>query len=319
MRKLKQHSNNNYTIGFNSADDAAAYELDNGRILLQSLDFFTPIVDDPYEFGRIAAVNSLSDIYAMGGQPLFGLNIAAFPEDTLPLEILTDIMRGGQDIASEAGIPILGGHTIKDKEIKYGMCITGQVDKSNLKRNDNAKPGDCLILTKPLGTGIISTAIKREGVSDQLFSKALEVMTALNKNSSQEMVNFKVNACTDITGYGLLGHLLEMCIGSNVSSEIYYNDVPFINGVEELAKNDIIPGGTKKNLDYVKEYINSSSTITKTNELMLADAQTSGGLLISVDQSDCKKLLKVINSTNDLSAKCIGIIIEKATNSIYIK
>ena len=319
MRKLKQHSNNNYTIGFNSADDAAAYERDNGRILLQSLDFFTPIVDDPYEFGRIAAVNSLSDIYAMGGQPLFGLNIAAFPEDTLPLEILTDIMRGGQDIASEAGIPILGGHTIKDKEIKYGMCITGQVDKSNLKRNDNAKPGDCLILTKPLGTGIISTAIKREGLSGQLFSKALEVMTALNKNSSQEMVNFKVNACTDITGYGLLGHLLEMCIGSNVSSEIYYNDVPFINGVEELAKNDIIPGGTKKNLDYVKEYINSSSTITKTNELMLADAQTSGGLLISVDQSDCKKLLKVINSTNDLSAECIGIIIEKATNSIYIK
>jgi selenide,water dikinase len=319
LRNLNQNTNSNFTLGFNSSDDAAAYEIENGKIILQSLDFFTPIIDDPYEFGKIAAVNSLSDIYAMGGKPLFGLNIVAFPEDTLPIEILSDIMQGAQNIADQVGIPILGGHSIKDKEIKYGMSITGEVDKFNLKRNDTAKPGDCLVLTKPLGTGIISTAIKQNQASNELFVQASRVMTTLNKNASEAMIGFKVNACTDITGYGLLGHLLEMCIGSNVSSEIYYNDIPFIDGVEELAKNNIIPGGTKKNLAYVKPYINSGNIITEINKLMLADAQTSGGLLISVDQSDCKEIIKKINSNNNLSAKCIGIIREKSTNSIYIK
>tara|TARA_Y100001968_G_C19453234_1_gene770244 strand:- start:2222 stop:3181 length:960 start_codon:yes stop_codon:yes gene_type:complete len=319
LRNLKQNSSNNFTLGFNSSDDAAAYELENGKIILQSLDFFTPIVDDPYEFGKIAATNSLSDIYAMGGKPLFGLNIAAFPEDTLPIEILSEIMRGGQDIGIEAGIPILGGHSIKDNEIKYGMSITGEVDKKNLKRNDNAKPGDCLILTKPLGTGIISTAIKQNKASIDLFNQATYIMTALNKNASEAMLNFKVNACTDITGYGLLGHLLELCLGSNVSAEIYFNQIPFIEGVNELAYKNIIPGGTKKNWNYVKPYINSKTSITNTDELMLADAQTSGGLLISIEPSECESLINKINSKNDITAHCIGIVKNKNNNSIYIK
>ena len=319
MRELKQFSNNNFTIGYNSSDDSAAYELENGKIILQSLDFFTPIVDDPFEFGKIAAVNSLSDIYAMGGKPLFALNIVAFPEDNLPINILSEIMRGGQSIAQEAGIPILGGHSIKDNEIKYGMSITGEVDKKYLKRNDTAKPGDCLVLTKPLGTGIISTAIKKDKANKKIISLANKTMTTLNDQASEAMVGLKVNACTDITGYGLLGHLLEMCIGSNVSSKIYYNDVPFIKGVSELANNNIIPGGTKKNLEFVKPSIKSDNAITNINELMLADAQTSGGLLISIDKSECDQLINKIDSSNKFSAKCIGVITKKNTSSIYIK
>ena len=319
MRNLKQNLSSNFTLGFNSSDDAAAYEMENGKIILQSLDFFTPIVDDPYEFGKIAAANSLSDIYAMGGKPLFGLNIAAFPEDTLPIEILSEIMQGGQNIAEQAGIPILGGHSIKDKEIKYGLSITGEVDKKNLKRNDTAKSGDCLVLTKPLGTGIISTAIKKNKASNALFIQATKIMTTLNKQASEAMINLKINACTDITGYGLLGHLLEVCIGSNVSAEIYYKDIPFIDDVEKLAKENIIPSGTKKNLNYVKPHIYSGNTITETKKLMLADAQTSGGLLIAVDESHCEKLIKKINSNSDISAKCIGRIKTKKSKSIYIK
>ena len=319
MRNLNQNLSTNFTLGFNSSDDAAAYEIENGKIILQSLDFFTPIVDDPYVFGKIAATNALSDIYAMGGNPLFGLNIAAFPEDTLPIEILSEIMQGGQDISEKAGIPILGGHSIKDKEIKYGLSITGEVDKKNLKRNDTAKPGDCLVLTKPLGTGIISTAIKKNKASNALFNQATKIMTTLNNRASESMINLKVNACTDITGYGLLGHLLEMCLGGKVSAEIYFKNIPFIDGVEKLAKSNIIPGGTKKNLTYVKPYLYSDDIITTNEKLMLADAQTSGGLLIAVNESDCEILIERINSNNDISAKCIGIIKDKQTKSIYIK
>ena len=319
LRNLKQNSTDSFTIGYNSSDDASAYEIENEKLILQSLDFFTPVVDDPYEFGKIAATNALSDIYAMGGKPLFALNIAAFPEDDLPIAILSKIMEGGQSIANQAGIPILGGHTIKDKEIKYGMSITGKVDKNDLKRNDSSKPGDCLILTKPLGTGIISTAIKKNKSSDVLYKNAIKVMTSLNKIASEIMINFNVNACTDITGYGLLGHLYEMCIGSNVSSEINYNDIPFIDGVKILAEQNIIPGGTKKNLEYIKQNLNFADSISNIELLMLADAQTSGGLLISVDKSDCRDLINQINSQNNFSAKCIGVIKKKSDYSIYIK
>ena len=311
--------NKNFTIGFNSSEDAAAFELDNGKILIQSVDFFTPIVDNPFEFGQIAAANSLSDIYAMGGNPLFALNVAGFPEDDLPIEILSEIFKGGMSIAKEAGIPILGGHTVKDKELKFGMAVTGEVEKQNLTRNNSAQPGDILVLTKPIGTGIIATAIKRGKAPPHLITKATNIMKTLNKSCVDIMNNVGVSACTDITGYGLTGHLLEVCRGSNVSAKIHFSKIPFIEGVFELAMENIIPGGTKRNLDYIKEKVHFSDNITETQQLMLADAQTSGGLLISVNAKKSEKLIKALVMEKTQTAAAIGTITKLQKKHIYIE
>jgi selenide,water dikinase len=294
------------TVGFDSSDDAAVYTLNDGRTIIQSVDFFTPIVDDPFTFGQIAAANSLSDIYAMGGTPLFALNVAAFNSDELPLSVLTDILNGGVSVAKEAGIPILGGHTVKDKEPKYGMVVTGEVHPDKLTRNDTAQPGDLLVLTKPLGTGIISTAIKRGSANENIMNRAFETMRSLNKSAAEAMAEIGVNACTDITGYGLLGHLLEMCKGSNVSATIEFNSMPFLNGVFELAQAGIIPGGTKRNLKFVHNNISPAEHLTEFQLHMLADAQTSGGLLISVSPEKAESLVNALKSKETLASHIIG-------------
>ncbi len=279
------------------------------------MDFFTPIVDDPFTFGQIAASNSLSDIYAMGGTPLFALNVAGFNSDELPLHVLTKILEGGNSIAKAAGIPILGGHTIKDKEPKYGMVVTGEVETNKLTKNDTAKPGDLLVLTKPLGTGIISTAIKRGISNSQLEETAVDIMRTLNKSASQAMGEIGVSACTDITGYGLLGHLLEMCEGSGVSATIEFNSIPYISGVFELAQNGVIPGGTKRNLDFVRDKIENSGNLEDFQLHMVADAQTSGGLLISVVPSKAKELVELLKSHQTLAYHIIGEIQESVDKS----
>jgi selenide,water dikinase len=279
------------------------------------VDFFTPIVDDPFTFGQIAASNSLSDIYAMGGTPLFALNVAGFNSDELPLHVLTKILEGGNSIAKAAGIPILGGHTIKDKEPKYGMVVTGEVETNKLTKNDTAKPGDLLVLTKPLGTGIISTAIKRGISNSQLEETAVDIMRTLNKSASQAMGEIGVSACTDITGYGLLGHLLEMCEGSGVSATIEFNSIPYISGVFELAQNGVIPGGTKRNLDFVRDKIENSGNLEDFQLHMVADAQTSGGLLISVVPSKAKELVELLKSHQTLAYHIIGEIQESVDKS----
>lgn len=294
------------TVGFDSSDDSAVYTLDDGRTIIQSVDFFTPIVDDPFTFGQIAAANSLSDIYAMGGTPLFALNVAAFNSDDLPLSVLTDILNGGVSIAQKAGIPILGGHTIKDKEPKYGMVVTGEVKSNKLTRNDNAQIGDLLILTKPLGTGIISTAIKQGVCNNNIMDTAIDTMRTLNKSAAEAMTEIGVNACTDITGYGLLGHILEMCKGSNVSSTIEFNSMPFMNGVFELAQEGIVPGGTKRNLEFVSKDICTSEHLAEFQLHMLADAQTSGGLLISVSPDKAESLVNALKSKETLAYHIIG-------------
>ena len=273
-------------------------------------------MDDPYDFGRIAAANSLSDIYAMGGEPLFALNIVAFPSDDLPLEILTKILEGGANIASKAGIPILGGHSIKDKEPKYGMVVTGKVNEK-VCPNSNAKPGDTLVLTKPLGLGIISTAIKKDLANEMMISDAINVMTSLNKNASDVMMKVGVNACTDITGYGLLGHLLEMTKASEVSAQINFDSIDFIRGAKKLAYENIIPGGTKRNYDFVKESVFFSNSIDQTQKYLMADAQTSGGLLISVPHGKFEKLNKMLLEANCHSME-IGKI-EELTSDKNIK
>ena len=304
--------------GFEGMDDCCIYTLDNGKKIIQSVDFFTPIVDDPYDFGRIAASNSLSDIYAMGGVPLFALNILAFPSEDLPNHVMEDILKGGVAITNEAKIPILGGHSIKDKEPKYGLVVTGEDLNGSLIKNSTAKIGDQLILTKPLGTGIITTAIKKGKASDAQLNEAIVVMTELNLKASKLMTDFKVNACTDVTGYGLLGHLLEMTRGSEVSASISFNSISFIDGSKELAYDGIVPGGTKRNYDFVKDSVNFSNSIDQTQKYLLADAQTSGGLLISVPQDKAETLQNLLNEHHCLASSIIGQVYNPAEVSIYV-
>ena len=306
------------TIGFESSEDCAVFPLDENHYLIQSVDFFTPIVDDPYTFGQIAAANSLSDIYAMGGMPLHALNIAEFPSDDLPLEILTEIMQGGLEITKQANIPILGGHTIKDPVPKYGLVVTGRVKKKNLTLNSTAKAGDVLILTKPLGSGIIATAIKKDKAPRSIMEEAVNVMTNLNSGGAKAMNAVGVNACTDITGYGLLGHLLEMCEGSKISATIECNEIPLMQGVFELAQKGFIPGGTERNLDHVIPNVNFSKNISQEQKYLLADAQTSGGLLISVPKDKAEDLQNLLMENQCLSSSVIGQVYNSAEFPIYV-
>jgi len=308
--------NINKSIGFETFDDCSIYPLNDKQSIIQSVDFFTPIVDDPYLFGQIAATNALSDIYAMGGKPLFALNIVGFPTEKLKLDILSDILNGGIDKCKEINIPILGGHSIKDDVPKYGLAVTGIINNDQIIKNNTAKYNDDIILTKPIGTGIITTAIKKNLCDKSLENKAIEIMNTLNNRAAESMMEFEINSCTDITGYGLLGHLNEMSKGSNLSAKISYNSVPVINGVSELALNKIIPGGTKKNYDFIKDHVKFDEKITEHKQFILSDAQTSGGLLITCPKSESKKLIKKINQKSSLKATIIGEFIKKKNKRI---
>ncbi len=319
-RLPKSEADPSILVGYETADDAAAVRLDDGRVLLQSVDFFTPIVDDPYQFGQIAAANALSDIYAMGGKPLFALNIVGFPKDELPLEVLSDILRGGADKAHEAGIHILGGHTIDDKEPKYGMVITGEVEEAKLIRNSTAKAGDILILTKPLGTGIIATAIK-QGTFEQnspIVKQAVDIMVTLNRSAAEAASSIGVNAMTDVTGFGLLGHLHELLESSGYAAKINYSTLPFIDGVKKLAQAGRIPSGTKRNLKYVMQWLEGQDTFSETELLMTADAQTSGGLLISVAEEKAQALLEALVKAQTPCSVAIGQITDGKTGTISL-
>jgi len=316
LSSINQQVNSNESYGFDSMDDCCIYTLKSGKQIIQSVDFFTPIVDNPYDFGKIAASNSLSDIYAMGGTPLFALNILAFPSDDLPNYVMEEILKGGLAIANEAQIPILGGHSIKDKEPKYGMVVTGESLNGDLIKNSTAEAGDQLILTKPLGTGIITTAIKKGKASEAQLNEVVLVMTELNLKASKLMTDFKVNACTDVTGYGLLGHLSEMCSASNVSASINFDNIKFLNGAFEFAQKNIVPGGSKNNLDYINEKIDFSDSIADFQKLLLADAQTSGGLLISCPPDRADEFLQVLSW--DMNAFNIGCVSEKKDKLIEV-
>ena len=305
-------------IGFEGADDAAVVRLDGDRYIVQTVDFFTPIVDDPYQFGQIAAANSLSDIYAMGGEPLFALNIVAFPIMHLPKSILTEILQGGADKAKEAGITIVGGHSIDDKEPKYGLVVTGEVNKNQLIRNDTAKEGDVLILTKPLGTGIIATAIKKGKIGKNIINDAVQTMVSLNQPAAKIMNSLEVHAATDITGYGLLGHLFEMCQGSNISAEIHNSKIPLINGTVGLAEKGFIPGGSKRNFKTSRKYTKFSVSLPEIDKLILTDAQTSGGLLISLSENQAHEFLNRFSDETGMEAAIIGKIFEKRKDTITV-
>ena len=305
-------------VGFNGQDDAAVIRLSDGRLLVQTVDFFTPIVDDPYQFGQIAAANSLSDIYAMGGTPQFALNIVGFPINDLPKEMLTTILQGGADKAQEAGISIVGGHSVDDKEPKYGMVVTGEVDEQNLVKNDGAKPGDILVLTKPIGTGIIATAIKKGMASEDIIQTAVDTMSTLNDVASKLMIELKIKAATDITGFGLLGHLSEICKASKVTAEIDYNLLPLLPGTLELANDGIISGGTKRNLSYAESFTQFQEDRTEIEKLITSDAQTSGGLLISISPEKTESFLKLFNEQSSIKAQKIGKITEQREKVIFV-
>jgi len=318
LKNLPAFFDSNVMVGTETSDDATVYKLTDNLALVQTLDFFTPIVDDPYDFGAIAAANALSDIYAMGAKPIFALNIVGFPEDTLPLEILEKILKGAHDKASEAGIPVLGGHTIEDPEPKYGMVVSGIIHPDKIIKNAGAKPGDVLILTKPLGTGILSTAIKRGLVEDDLKKEVTIIMSKLNKVASEIMLKYNVSACTDVTGFGLLGHLREVTLASKCNADVFFDRIPFIREVKAFATAGIIPGGTYNNLDYVKDDVDYGIR-TKTEQLLLNDAQTSGGLLVSLPENDGKQYLEELKQAGIDNPTIIGAFTAKGKGKITIK
>lgn len=278
----------NILVGTDTADDAAVYRIDENTAIVQTVDFFTPIVDDPYLFGAIAAANSLSDVYAMGARPLFALSVVGFPSNRLPVSVLQDILRGAHDKAREAGISIIGGHTVEDTEPKFGLAVTGIAPPAGILTNRGARPGDALVLTKPVGTGILSTALKR-GLLDEAAADLLaDTMAALNRTAAEAMVEVGGNACTDVTGFGLMGHLLEMMSGSGTRARIDARRVPLLPGVVDLAASGVVPGGTLNNRDYTEARVEFEADVPETLRILLNDAQTSGGLLVSLsaDRAD---------------------------------
>jgi selenide,water dikinase len=270
-------------VGHESADDAAVYRVSESLAIVTTVDFFTPIVDDPYDFGRIAATNALSDVYAMGGNPLTALNIVAYSIDDLGEGPLRDILRGGADVAAEAGVAIVGGHSIDDREPKYGLAVTGAIDPRRLLRNSTARPGDALYLTKPIGGGVASTAAKRGLASKALMTAAIDVMTTLNRDASVLALAADTSAMTDVTGFGLLGHLHEMTLASGVAAEVDAAAVPAIRGVLRLLRGDDAPvaGGSRRNREWVEPWVDWDGGVPEDRRWLLCDAMTSGGLLIA--------------------------------------
>ena len=306
LRTLPPSDDPNVLVDAASSDDAAVYRLRDDLAVIQTVDFFTPITDDPYEFGAISAANSLSDLYAMGAQPIFALSIVGFPTKRLPLDVLEHIMRGALDTAREAGIEIIGGHSVEDTEPKFGLVATGIAHPDQILTNAGAQPGDVLVLTKPIGTGIVATAAKLHVAEPEVATRALETMRELNSSAAQTMVEIGANACTDVTGFGLLGHLREMSTASGLDVELDADAVPVLDGVRELAASDVVPGGTIDNLQYVSGSVEWPPEVSKVRQLILADAQTSGGLLMAVPRDRAEEMVEALHANGVSAASIIG-------------
>jgi selenide, water dikinase len=302
-----------------TGDDAAVVALPglSGSALVQTVDFFTPIVDDPYDWGRIAATNALSDVYAMGGRPITAMNLVAWPIEELSVELLADVLRGGQDVADAAGVTVVGGHSIRDPEPKYGMAVTGLVDPTRIVRNSEMRPGDRLVLTKPLGLGVISTAIKGGRADPATEARAIEVMTTLNAAAAEVMVESGVRAATDVTGFGLLGHLHIALRASGASAVVDAGNVPFIPGAVGLAREGMISGGTRSNRRFVAPHTDWGA-LDEVEQFLLADAQTSGGLLMSVPEDIFDDLVAALAARGVMAAP-VGEVGSGPAGSIAIR
>lgn len=316
MGKLPKFNDPMLLVGTETSDDAAVYQISEELAMIQTVDFFTPVVDDPYLFGQIAAANALSDVYAMGGEPKVALNLAAFP-DCLDIEILGEILQGGADKVIEAGAVLAGGHTISDNEPKYGLCVSGFVNPKSMWKNYGAQPGDVLILTKPLGTGILSTAIKGEMASEEEIEEAVRTMTTLNKYARDTAAKFKVHSCTDITGFGIAGHAMEMARGSKKTLILHTQKLPVLNGVKEYAQMGLIPAGAYRNREYLEEDVHSHISGSWLEDLVY-DPQTSGGLLLAVSRQDAPGLLESLQRLS-LPSAAIGEVTEKQDKFLILK
>ncbi len=308
MGGLEIKSHPNLIVGLESPDDAGVYKLDSNTALIQTLDFLTPVTDSPYEFGQIAAANSLSDVYAMGGSPITVMNIVCFPGKDMAESILTETLKGGLDKIDESGATLVGGHTVDDPEFKYGLSVTGIVHPDKVLTNSGAQSGDVIILTKPVGTGIMSTAIKRRVAKEDHVKEVVKVMSMLNKTAAGMMSQFQVNACTDVTGFGLAGHLLEMAKGSKKHIRLETQKVPLLNSVLDFANRGLVPGGAGKNRIFFEKFIQVGKSVDRAMLDLMFDPQTSGGLLISLQKEEGKAFIEKME-TLDQKAWIIGKII----------
>ena len=318
LKEMSAGSDPNILIDTRNSDDAAVYRINDTTAIVQTVDFFTPVVDEPYEFGAIAAANALSDIYAMGAKPLFALNIVGFPSNRLPMEVLREILKGAADKAREAGIFVLGGHTIDDPEPKYGMVVTGLVHPDRIWANSGAKEKDAIILTKPVGTGILTTALKRGLLDNKTKTEVISVMAELNKKAADIIGKYTIHACTDITGFGLIGHLSEVTVASRVNVELFAVRVPVFEETANLAAANIIPGGSVNNLNHFSRHVIWGNDISSITRLILCDAQTSGGLLFTVPQNEKEEILSELKKAGIKHTSHIGNCLEKGEGTIFV-
>jgi selenide,water dikinase len=312
-------TNEHVMVGLERADDAGVYKVSDDLALIQTVDFFTPIVDDPYWFGQIAAANALSDVYAMGGTPKTAMNLVAFPVKEMDVSVLRQIIQGGIDKLVEAEVVLLGGHSIEDKELKYGLSITGFVHPQKVLIKGNLHPGNRLILTKPLGTGIINTAIKAAMASEELTDTVTRLMATLNRQAADIMASFDVTACTDVTGFGLIGHLAEMVLGSGMSVRLFSKNVPVIRDALTFASMGLIPAGAYKNREFREAMTQFSENVDRSLQAVLVDPQTSGGLLISVKASQASQLLSALKDAGISDAAQIGEVFDGPEEKILIE
>ena len=321
MRPLSEiYSQDSYPrvlVGLSEPDDAAVYQLDSTRAIISTTDFFPPVVDDPYDFGAIAAANALSDVYAMGGRPLMAINLVAYPED-LDKRILSEILRGGAEKVKEAGAAIAGGHSITDAEPKYGLSVTGEVDIEKIIRKSGAQPGDVLILSKRLGTGVVTTALKREIVAPEHLESAVKSMSRLNRAAAELAQRHNVHAMTDITGFGLVGHALEMAKLSGVTIRLNMSDIALLPGAVEYARNGVFPGGMERNREYYSNWLSIDGLLAEYEHGMLFDPQTSGGLLMSVGAERADKLLADLQAQGE-AAFALGDVVAGPGNIVVTK
>ena len=308
----------NVIVGLERADDAGVYKISDDLALIQTVDFFTPVVDDPYWFGQIAAANALSDVYAMGGTPKTAMNLVAFPVKQMDLSILREIIQGGIDKLTEAETVLIGGHSIEDRELKYGLSVTGFVHPARMLTKKNLRPRDRMVLTKPLGTGIVNTAVKAGMVSGDLTDMVTRLMASLNRNAAGIMSRFDVHACTDVTGFGLLGHLAEMICGSGMSARIFSDRVPVISEALGFAAMGLIPAGAYNNREFRQSMIDFRQTVARSVQDVLFDPQTSGGLLISVGCDQADGLVKALQDEGISDALEIGEVLKDEKEKIWV-
>lgn len=306
-------------VGPERSDDAAVYRISDEIALVSTIDFFTPIADDPFDFGAVSAANSLSDVYAMGGRPLFALSVVAFPSARLPLSVLERILAGAAEVAREAGVAIVGGHTVDDAEPKFGLAVTGVVRPDRVVTNAGARPGDALVLTKPIGTGILATAVKVGLAGDDVAHHLVATMRALNRQASEAMLAAGATACTDVTGFGLLGHLRELAAASGVDVEVDAASVPFLDGARELAAAGAVPGGTRENLAHVGPHVDFAPSLSQVDRLLLADAQTSGGLLVALPEERAEAFLAALHGRGVGTARRIGRVAATGAGRIDVR